>query len=70
MFFFTQKQKKKPNIHDSSLGQIEFEHKITTDEDHLCRYYKSSKKQQKVKSIIKNNNTLKKKTPHQLQNQI
>ena len=54
--------KKKPNIHDSSLGQIEFEHKITTDEDHLCRYYKSSKKQQKVKSIIKKNNTLKRKT--------
>ena len=52
MFFYT-KTKKKPNIHDSSLGQIEFEHKITTDEDHLCRYYKSSKKQQKVKSIIK-----------------
>ena len=28
-------KKKKPNIHDSSLGQFEFEHKITTDEELL-----------------------------------
>ena len=37
-------KKKKPNIHDSSLGQFEFGHKITTDEDHLYRYYQNSNK--------------------------